>query len=136
MIEFAHSKKGLFIIDGGGNRTEVDTWIAPLMDLLLIPITPDRDSVKQAIRDYDLMKDAGGSNIHYLINRFPSNRFERSSIKKILSDIDDDDILCVIPEVKSIRVLVNDDEKDFHTPATKLNNLARSFFKNVMKKIN
>lgn len=135
MIDFAHSREGLFIVDGGGNRTEVDTWIAPLMDLLLIPITPDQDSVKQAIRDYSLIKDAGGSNIHYLINRFPANRFEHNFIKKLLSDIIDDDILCIIPDVKSIRILVKDDDKDFYTPATKLNNLARGFFKKVMRNL-
>lgn len=131
IIEIARKKEGIFIVDGGGNRPTFDKWLASIMDLIIITITPDQEGIKQAINDYNSMKKSGAKNIYYLVNKYPANKFERVFIEKYFNDIPENDILCKVPELKSIRLLREDDIGGFKTPPTKINNLSRLIYKKV-----
>lgn len=128
--------EGLFIVDGGGNRETFDKWIAGDMDLILIPVVPDPEDVKQALSQYDILKDAGATDVVFIVNKYPSNIHERKYISKYIDMIPEDKIIGKIPEVRSIRMLREDDLVDFQTPTTKINNLSRKLYRMVTNRLN
>ena len=129
LMQQATDKQGLFIIDGGGNREELDYWIASSVDLIVIPITPDPEDIKEGLRYADLMYKAGAKEVVYLINRYPANIFERKHIIKYIDQLPIDKVIGKVPEIRSIKILRESDTSEFKTPNTKVNNFSRSVYK-------
>ena len=136
LIESAHNYDGMFIIDGGGNRESFDKWIAPNMDLMIIPITPDPEDIKQTLNYGNSLVGMGLKNIRYLINKYPANKFERKYIQKYMELIPENMIIGKMDEIKSIRVLKEDDLTDFKIPSTKINNFSRKVFRTINSELN
>lgn len=125
----ALNSDGLFIIDGGGNRPAFDAWIAQAVDLVVIPVSPDPEDVHEALRHADAMRQAGAEQVGYLVNKYPSNHFERDFIFKYLDQIPADQIIGKVGEVKAVRTLREPDEPEFQTPVSKVNNFSRTVYR-------
>ena len=54
LVDEAINADGLCIIDSAGNRPEFDKWIAQYVDLVLIPVMPDPEDVKEALVQMDV----------------------------------------------------------------------------------
>lgn len=135
LIDSAQSKSGLFIIDGGGNRESFDKWISPSMDLIIIPITPDPEDIKITLLYGDSLFKKGIKNIRYLLNRYPSNLYERKYMQKYINSIPEDMIMGKLRNIPSIRTLRTDDIEEFKTPSSKLNNFCRYVYKLTNRKL-
>jgi cellulose biosynthesis protein BcsQ len=127
----ALNQDGLFIIDGGGNRPQFDTWIAQSMDLVLIPVSPDPEDVREAIAHAKRMEQAGAVNIRFVINKYPAHRNEREFVSRYLNLLPQEKIIGHLGEVKMVRALRDSDNPEFQTPPSRVNNLARSLYRLV-----
>ena len=87
LIDSAINTDGLCIIDSAGNRPEFDKWIAQYVDLVLIPVMPDPEDVKEALVQMDVLESQGAQNVRYLINNYPSGRVERRYVERYLRQI-------------------------------------------------
>lgn len=131
LINMAVNNDGLFVLDGGGNRPVFDAWVADLMDLVLIPVTPDPEDVRMAIEHMKGLEGQGYANVRYVLNKIPSNKLERRYIDRYLSRLQEDKIICPLPEMRTVRILREDDDEPFATPPSKVNNLARLLFTRI-----
>lgn len=127
----ALNQDGLFIIDGGGNRPQFDTWIAESMDLVLIPVSPDPEDVREALSHARRMEQAGAENIRFVINKYPAHRNEREFVSRYLDHLPQEKIIGRVGEVKMVRTLRDSDNPEFHTPPSRVNNLARAMYRLV-----
>ncbi len=132
IMERAIVEEGLFLIDGGGNREAFDYWIASSVDLVIIPVTPDPEAVRESLRYAALMRKAGAKEVVYLINQYPSNRFERDFVHThYISQLPESQVIGKVGQVKSLRVLASEDIGEFKTPNSKVNGFCRSLYKIV-----
>lgn len=120
---------GLFIVDGGGNRQTFDWSYIDSMDLVIIPITPSAEDIRVSLNYFN---ELNYDNAYFVINRYPSNANEKRYVdNKYISQLPADRILHYIPEIKMSRILLDDDDSPFETPPTRVNNIARAFYRNV-----
>ena len=127
---------GLCIIDSAGNRPEFDKWIAQYVDLVLIPVMPDPEDVKEALVQMDVLESQGAQNVRYLINNYPSGRVERRYVERYLRQIPLEKAMGWIGSVKALRTLRENDDPTFQTPPTRVNNLSRSLYRQVRDALN
>ena len=132
----ALNNDGLFIIDSGGNRPEFDQWITKAMDLVIIPFMPDPEVVKTNLDHMKRLEEEGARNVRALINAYPSNRNERDYVAQFLADIPTDKIIGYVAKTEAIRTLRMDDDPNFKTPVTRVNNLSRGLYFTVMEALN
>ena len=129
LAKAALNNDGLFIVDGGGNRPQFDNWIASSMDLVLIPVAPDPEDVREGLKQAEIIKNIGAEKVRFIINKYPGNKHERNAIRKYLNLIPEEMILGTVNDVKAIRSLREyDPDEGFQTPVTKVNNLSRSLY--------
>lgn len=133
IAQAAAQQDGLFIIDSGGNRAEFDLWIANAVDLLLIPTSPDPEDVRESLEHAERLKKGGAEQVRFVVNKYPASAMERKFVERYLQDLPADDILCYVPEIKMIRTLRENDTEAFKTPTTRLNNVARGFYRDCYK---
>ena len=69
---------GLCIVDGGGNRPGFDTWIGDAVDLVLIPVVADTESVTLARETMSRLEDNGVYHARYLLNMVSTNSHSRA----------------------------------------------------------
>ncbi|MCX9156500.1 hypothetical protein OPU71_10240 [Niveibacterium sp. 24ML] len=69
----------VLVIDGGGNRTEIDDWLSSVSTLCVLPADPSFESVKRVWRDAERMPSAV-----ILPNRWPTNSFAAQADKPLL----------------------------------------------------
>ena len=132
LIDSVMDKKGLIVIDGGGNRPEFDNWIAAAVDLVIIPVTPDQESVELAIEDRERMINAGAESCLFVLNKVSSNAWSRKfDEENFYSQLNPKLILGKVPSVSAIKTLGISDKESFKTPPTNLNNAARAFYRLV-----
>ena len=62
-VSGSRASQCLYIIDSAGNRPEFDNWIAQYVDLVLIPVMPDPEDVKEAIIQMDLLESQDAQNV-------------------------------------------------------------------------
>ncbi len=68
----------------------------------------------------------------YLINQYPSNRFERDFVHThYISHLPESQVIGKVGQVKSLRVLASEDIGEFKTPNSKVNGFCRSLYKIV-----
>jgi len=68
---------GVIVVDGGGNRPEIDLWLAKHMDLVLIPVMADTESVNLAIETMERLEGQGIDNARYILNMVSTNEKAR-----------------------------------------------------------
>ncbi len=135
IIKSAQNKKGILIIDGGGNRTIFDKWVAPCMDLMIIPITPDPEDIVLTLEYASYLIKSGVDNICYLINKYPSNSYERKFVQGYIDSIPENMIIGRLKEMKAIRTLRQSDESKFGTPIARVNNFSKDVYNIVKEKL-
>jgi len=74
-------KAWLGVIDGGGNRTEMDRRLYGLADLVLLPFRDSAEDVRTVIRDLELFPRA-----YAIPMQWPTNAWQRESAEKLLAD--------------------------------------------------
>ena len=86
-VSGSRASQCLCIIDSAGNRPEFDNWIAQYVDIVLIPVMPDPEDVKEALVQMDVLESQGAQNVRYLINNYPSGNVKRQFVERYLSRI-------------------------------------------------
>lgn len=127
---------GICIIDSGGNRPEFDKWISTYVDLVLIPVSPDSESVNLALEKMDILKAEGAKNVKYILNQVSSYKNEKARDKREYFDyIPQELILGKLGKVSASKTLRDPDKKKFITPPTHVNNLSRKMYRIVRSEL-
>lgn len=71
----------LGVIDGGGNRTEMDRRLYGLADLVLLPFRDSHEDIRTLIRDLELFPRA-----YAVPAQWPTNPWQREAAEKTISD--------------------------------------------------
>ena len=101
------------------------------VDLVLVPVTPDREAVREGLAHLERLEKAGAKNVRFIINMYPSNPNERRYVARYFDALPGEKIMGRIDSVRAIRTLSEDDHPKFVTPSSKVNNLARTLYRQV-----
>ena len=74
-------KAWLGVIDGGGNRTEMDRKLYGLADLVLLPFRDSHEDIRTVIRDLDMFPRA-----YAVPMQWPTNVWQREAAEKSVSE--------------------------------------------------
>jgi hypothetical protein len=72
----------LGVIDGGGNRTEMDQRLYGLADLVLLPFRDSHEDIRTVIRDLDMFPRA-----YAVPTQWPTNAWARESAEKTVAEM-------------------------------------------------
>lgn len=122
---------GLCIIDSGGNRPTFDSWIASTVDLVLVPVSPDPEDVREGIAHAARLESAGADNVRFILTKYPPTRNERLFVARYFENLPEDKVIGQLPAVAAVRILRDSDNPTFTTPPSKVNNLARRAYRLV-----
>ena len=125
---------GVIIVDGGGNRPEIDLWLAEHMDLVLIPVMADTESVSLAIETMQRIENRGIKNARYILNMVSTNEKSRAfDFDNFFSRLDKSKIAGQVKRMDAVKRLSMPDStaKPFQTPPSNVNNLSRSLWRIV-----
>ncbi len=137
LVSSALNQDGLCVIDSGGNRPEIDQWIAPSVDLVVMPINPDEEAVDETLRYMEVLKGYGADNIALLLNMVSGNKNERLyDFQQYFSRLPQDQIIGNVAKVAAIKRLKQNDHEAFKTPPTNVNSLSRKLYFTVMDALN
>lgn len=70
------------VIDGGGNRTEMDKRLYPLADLVLLPFRESHEDMRTVVRDLELFPRA-----YALPSQWPTNAWQRKSADRAVAQL-------------------------------------------------
>jgi hypothetical protein len=70
------------IIDGGGNRTEIDRKLYGLADLVLLPFRDSQEDIRTVIRDLEMFPRA-----YALPMQWPTNAWAREAAEKLVQEM-------------------------------------------------
>lgn len=70
------------IIDGGGNRPEMDGQLAEMADLVLLPFRESHEDIRTLIRDLDRFPNA-----YALPSQWPTNRWAEASAQRTVGSM-------------------------------------------------
>jgi len=135
LVIAAINNDGICIIDCGGNRPEFDKWVCECVDLIIIPVCPDPEDVKEAITHAKRLKNNSNTSIKFLINKYPFNHMEKKFVTRYFDKLPQEMVIDKIGEVKAVRLLRESDENPFKTPPLKVNNLARLVYRQVKEEL-
>lgn len=125
---------GVIVVDGGGNRPDVDLWLARHMDLVLIPVMADTESVNLAIETMQRLEREGITNARYILNMVSTNEKARQfDFTHFFNQLDTSKIAGQVRRMDAVKRLSMPDSQDrpFQTPPSNVNNLARSLWQIV-----
>lgn len=125
LVGSALNNDGLCVIDSGGNRPQFDKWIASSVDLMVVPISPDPEDVREGLSHAKRLMDAGAQNVRFLITKYPANANERQFVARYFEALPEAKLIGRLPSVAAVRILRDSDQPTFQTPPSKVNNLAR-----------
>lgn len=74
-------KAWLGVIDGGGNRTEMDRRLYGLADLVLLPFRDSHEDIRTVIRDLEMFPRA-----YAVPMQWPTNAWQREAAEKSVSE--------------------------------------------------
>jgi len=77
------------------------------------------------------LENAGAKNARFIINMYPSSQNERRYVTRYFDELPSEKIIGRIGSVRAIRTLSEDDHPKFATPSSKVNNLARTLYRQV-----
>lgn len=75
-------KAWLGVIDGGGNRTEMDRRLYGMADLVLLPFRDSHEDIRTVIRDLEMFPRA-----YAIPTQWPTNAWQRESAEKTVADL-------------------------------------------------
>lgn len=75
-------KAWLGVIDGGGNRTEMDRRLYSLADLVLLPFRDSHEDIRTVIRDLEMFPRA-----YAIPTQWPTNPWQREIAEKAVSEL-------------------------------------------------
>jgi hypothetical protein len=75
-------KAWLGVIDGGGNRTEMDRRLYSLADLVLLPFRDSHEDVRTVIRDLEMFPRA-----YAIPTQWPTNAWQREAAEKTVAEL-------------------------------------------------
>jgi len=130
LLKANEERDGLMVIDGAGNRPHLDIWLARTVDLVLIPVTNSPEDVRCAFADLTRVADP---RVYVIINKWPANALVRAVMQRYIDNIPASRVAGRLPEVGAARTLLED--RVWQTPSTKVNNLARRFYRLVHSKV-
>ena len=123
---------GLMVIDGAGNRENIDLYLAPNSDLMLIPFRLDRESIDVSLAHYDSLKASGASEVRFILTGAPSTASMSEYDNELLDSIPSDKVLAHVPQVRASRQLLDSDPADgMRKVPTPVNNAARLLYRSV-----
>lgn len=125
---------GVIIVDGGGNRPEIDMWLAKHMDLVLIPVMADTESVNLAIETMGRLEGQGINNARYILNMVSTNEKARLyDFENFFNRLDKNKIAGQVKRMDAVKRLSIPDspENPFQTPPSNVNNLSRALWQIV-----
>jgi hypothetical protein len=70
------------VIDGGGNRTEMDRKLYGLADLVLLPFRESHEDIRTVIRDLEMFPRA-----YAIPSQWPTNAWQREAAEKSMADM-------------------------------------------------
>jgi hypothetical protein len=75
-------KAWLGVIDGGGNRTEMDKRLYGLADLVLLPFRDSHEDIRTVIRDLEMFPRA-----YAIPTQWPTNAWQREAAEKAVTEL-------------------------------------------------
>ncbi len=72
----------LGVIDGGGNRTEMDRRLYGVADLVLLPFRDSHEDIRTVIRDLEMFPRA-----YAIPTQWPTNAWQREAAEKTVADL-------------------------------------------------
>lgn len=75
-------KAWLGVIDGGGNRTEMDRRLYGLADLVLLPFRDSHEDIRTVIRDLEMFPRA-----YAIPTQWPTNAWQRETAEKTMEEL-------------------------------------------------
>jgi len=75
-------KAWLGVIDGGGNRTEMDRRLYGLADLVLLPFRDSHEDIRTVIRDLEMFPRA-----YAIPSQWPTNAWQREAAEKTMAEL-------------------------------------------------
>lgn len=75
-------KSWLGIIDGGGNRTEMDRRLYGVADLVLLPFRDSHEDIRTVIRDLEMFPRA-----YAIPTQWPTNAWQREAAEKAVAEL-------------------------------------------------
>jgi chromosome partitioning protein len=75
-------KAWLGIIDGGGNRTEMDRRLYGVADLVLLPFRDSHEDIRTVIRDLEMFPRA-----YAIPTQWPTNAWQREAAEKTVAEL-------------------------------------------------
>lgn len=116
------------IIDGGGNRTEMDRRLYGVADLVLLPFRDSHEDIRTVVRDLEMFPRA-----YAIPTQWPTNAWQREAAEKTVSEMlapYHDRILEPVATLSASKLLL---QKLLPTPLpTPLNNACRSVAHQVL----
>lgn len=126
-------QEGLMIIDCGGNRPKTDAWIASSVNLVIMPLTLSAEDIKLSLEHSKALRDTG-AEVQFLINQMPAPSSLSAYDEDLIDRLGSNEFFTV-PKVKAARQLLDDDQGNFKTPPTPVNNAARHFYRQLKSKL-
>jgi hypothetical protein len=75
-------KAWLGVIDGGGNRTEMDKRLYSVADLVLLPFRDSHEDIRTVIRDLEMFPRA-----YAIPTQWPTNAWQREAAEKTVTEL-------------------------------------------------
>ncbi len=75
-------KAWLGVIDGGGNRTEMDRRLYGIADLVLLPFRDSHEDIRTVIRDLEMFPRA-----YAVPTQWPTNAWQREAAEKTVTEL-------------------------------------------------
>lgn len=75
-------KAWLGVIDGGGNRTEMDKRLYGVADLVLLPFRDSHEDIRTVIRDLEMFPRA-----YAIPTQWPTNAWQRDAAEKAIQEL-------------------------------------------------
>ena len=72
----------LGVIDGGGNRTEMDRRLYGMADLVLLPFRDSHEDIRTVIRDLEMLPRA-----YAIPTQWPTNAWQREAAEKAIAEL-------------------------------------------------
>ncbi len=72
----------LGVIDGGGNRTEMDRRLYGMADLVLLPFRDSHEDIRTVIRDLEMLPRA-----YAIPTQWPTNAWQRDAAEKAVTEL-------------------------------------------------
>lgn len=116
------------VIDGGGNRTEMDQRLYSLADLVLLPFRDSHEDMRTVVRDLETFPRA-----YAIPTQWPTNPWQRETadrtVREFLTPFQDR-ILNPVVALSATKLLL---QSRLTTPPTALANACRSVARQVME---